>query len=301
MSSSRFFLALALVLLLVLAGCRNDAPTGEVDKPIAPSMQATIDAYGAPNGWLDAAGVLELVASVAQRTTVIDSLVIDVRVLDAARSAIAQLNQQVGVQGPSMVFPQAARQALIADEDVAVSSQALTVAGEGFLVVTRICDGWDVVPIANLANGTMELTVGFTERGVDPVMWGSLALCKYRLNEHFVQLDGRSFDRSRGDVRVYIGNNVTTMTFGTFVEPVLVELEAQVILDGMEVAGLLSFQIDVNTRALALLVPLVSGNVVVSLDAARASTVVRAGNGTFACDLVAQRCTAPDGSSIGAP
>ena len=287
MSSSRLWLALA----LVASGCRNDAPTGEVDKPIAPSMQATIDAYTAPNGWLDAAGVLELAGAVAQRTTVIDSLAVDVRVLDAARAAIAQINQQAGVQG----FPQAL------SAEVAVSAQALTVAGEGFLVVTRICDGWDVAPIADLANGTMELTVGFTEQGVDPVMWGSLALCKYRLNEHFVQLDGRSFDRSRGDVRVYIGNNVTTTTFGTFVEPVLVELEAQVILDGAEVAGLLSFQIDVNTRALAMLVPLVSGNVVVSLDAARLSTVVRAGNGTFTCDLVAQRCTAPDGSSIGAP
>lgn len=294
MSSSRFCLALALVLSLALAGagCRNDAPTGQVDKPIAPSMQATIDAYAAPNGWLDAAGVLELAGAVAQRVTVIDSLVIDVRLLDAARAAIAQVNQQTGVQA----FPQA-----LSAEEVAVSSQALTVAGEGFLVVTRICDGWDVVPIPNLANGTMQLIVGFTERGVDPVMWGSLGLCKYRLNEHFVQLDGRSFDRSRGDVRVYIGNNVTTMTFGTFVEPVLVELEAQVILDGMEVAGLLSFQIDVSTRALALLVPLASGNVIVSLDAARASTVVRAGNGTFTCDLVAQRCVAPDGSTIGAP
>lgn len=281
-----------LVLALVASGCRNDAPTGEVDKPIAPSMQATIDAYTAPNGWLDAAGVLELAGAVAQRTAVIDSLVIDVRVLDAARAAIAQVNQQRGVQA----FPQALRA-----EGVAVSPQALTVAGEGYLVVTRICDGWDVVPIANLANGTMALTVGFTEQGVDPVMWGSLALCKYRLNEHFVQLDGRSLDRSRGDVRVYIGNNVTTTTFGTFVEPILVELEAQVILDGAEVAGLLSFQIDVNTRAVAVLVPLATGNVIVSLDAARVGAVVRAGNGTFTCDLAAQRCTAPDGSSIGAP
>jgi hypothetical protein len=285
-------LALALVLVSIVPGCRNDAPTGEVDKPIAPSMQATIDAYTAPNGVLDAAGVLELAGAVAQRATVIDSLAIDVRLLDAARAAIAQINQQTGVQG----LPQA-----LSPGDVAVSSQALAVAGEGFLVVTRICDGWDIVPVPNLANGTMQLTVGFTEQGVDPVMWGSLALCKYRLNEHFVQLDGRSFDRGRGDVRVYIGNNVTTMTFGTFVEPILVELEAQVILDGMEVAGLLSFQIDVNTRALAMLVPLASGNVIVALDAARVSTVVRAGNGVFSCDLAAQRCTAPDGSSIGAP
>jgi hypothetical protein len=286
MSSSRLWLALALVLI----GCRNDAPTGQVDKPTAPSMQATIDAFAAPNGWLDAAAVFELAGAVSQRTTVIDSLVIDMRLLDAARAAIAQINQQTGV----------VQQALSA-EKTAVSSQALTVAGEGYLVVTRICDGWGVVPIADFANGTMQLTVGFTEQGVDPVLWGSLALCKYRLNERFVQLDGRALDRSRGDVRVYIGNNVTTTTFGTFVEPILVELEAQVILDGMEVAGLLSFQIDVNTRALAMLVPLASGNVIVSLDAARSSAVVRAGNGTFACDLAAQRCTAPDGSSIGAP
>lgn len=284
------------VLALVMAGCRNDAPSGQVDKPTAPSMQATIDAYTAPNGSLDAAGVLELAAAVTQRTAVIDSLAIDARLLDAARAAIAQVNQQAGLQGPSVAFPQA----LTAGE-IGVSSQALTVAGEGFLVVTRICDGWDVVPIADLANGTMQLTVGFTERGVDPVMWGSLALCKYRLNEHFVQLDGRALDRSRGDVRIYIGNNVTTAAFGTFVEPVIVELEAQVVLDGVEALGLLSFQIDVNTRAMALLVPLATGNVIVSLDAARASAAVRAVNGTFSCDFTAPRCTAPDGTTIGAP
>ena len=101
----------------------------------------------------------------------------------------------------------------------------------------------------------------------------------------FVRSRSRVTQRSsRGDVRVYIGNNVTTATFGTFVEPVLVELEAQVILDGTEVGGLLSFQIDVNTRALSMLVPLTTGNVIVSLDAARVSTVVRAGNGTFTGD-----------------
>jgi hypothetical protein len=287
--------SLCFALAFAAAGCRNDAPTGQVDKPIAPSMQATIDAYTAPSGLLDGNGVLELSAAVAQRTTVIDSLAIDVHILDAARAAIAQVNRQGGAPAPA-AFPQALRRA-----DVAVSAQALTVAGEGFLVVTRICDGWDVVPVASLANGTMQLTVGFTEQGVDPVMWGSLALCKYKLNEHFVQLDGRSFDPSRGDVRVYIGNNVTTATFGAFVEPILVELEAQVILDGAEVAGFLSFQIDVSTRALAMLVPLTTGNVIVSLDAARLSAVVRAGNGVFACDLAAQRCTAPDGTTIGAP
>lgn len=288
--------SLCLVLVLIASGCRNDAPTGQVDKPIAPSMQATIDAYTFPNGVLDAAGVFELAGAVAQRTAVIDSLSVDVRILDAARAAIAQVNQQAGVQAPPVVLPQALRAG-----DVAVSSQALTVAGEGFLVVTRICDGWGAAPIPDFANGTMQLTVGFTERGVDPVMWGSLALCKYRLNEHFVQLDGRSFDRSRGDVRVYIGNNVTTTMFGTFVEPILVELEAQVILDGMEVAGFLSFQIDVNTRAMAMLVPLATGNVIVTLDAARVGALVRAGNGTFSCDLAAQRCFAPDGATIGAP
>jgi hypothetical protein len=288
--SSARFVSRCVALALAVSACRNDAPTGAVDKPVAPSMQATIDAFAAPNGWLDAAGVIELASAVGQRTTVIDSLAIDARVLDAARAAIAQVNQQPGVQAQALM-----------DEEVAVSSQALTIAGEGYLVVTRICDGWGLVPIADYANGTMELVVNFTERGVDPVLWGSLAQCKYRLNEHFVQLDGRSLDRSRGDVRVYIGNNVTTMTFGAFLEPILVELEAQVILDGAEVAGLLSFQIDVNTRAIALLVPLPSGNVVVSLDAARASSVVRAGNGTFGCDLAAQRCTAPDGTTIGAP
>ncbi len=301
--------SLALVLAVMAAGCRNDAPSGKVEKPAAPSMQALIDAYAAPTAALDAAGIVQLAAAVGQRIATADSLVIDQRIIDAGRTALAQLNQQTGAAGP--VLPQTGGLTLeqapppsagaIPQDDVAVTAQALTVKGEGYLVVTRICDGWGAVPVPDLANGTMQLTVGFTEQGVDPVLWGTLALCKYRYGEHTVQLDGRSPDRNAGDVRVYVGSNVTVDTFGAFVEPLVVELVAQVILDGAEVAGQLSFQIDVNTRAIALLVPIGAGNVIVSLDTTRQSAQVRATNGTFSCDLAAQRCTAPNGAQIGAP
>jgi hypothetical protein len=283
---------LLLALAVTALACRNDAPISEVQKPPAPQMQGLLDAYATPTAALDANTLAELAAGVAPRLTTIDAIQVDQRVIDAARGALAQLQQQ-----PAVVAPQA-----LVRDGVAVAAEPLTVQGQGYLEVTRICDGWGAYAVPDYANGFMELTVGFTEQGVDPVIWGILSLCKYKLGEHLIQLDGIAPDPRAGDVRAFIGRNVTVDAFGTFPDPVLVELVAQVFVDGVEVAGQLSFKIELNTRGLELLVPLTSGYVIVAIDASRTSLVrVRAANGVFDCDLAALRCTAPDGSTLGAP
>lgn len=283
-------------LLLVLAAassCRNDAVISEVEKPAAPQMQALLDAYAVPTGALTAATLLELVAGIPPRIASVDAIQLDRRVIDAAQAALRQLQDRQ----PMVVAPQAPLR-----QGVAVAAEPLTVEGQGYLEVTRICDGWGALPVPDWNNGYMQLTVGFTEQGVDPVIWGGLTLCKYRLGEHQILLDGVALDPSSGDVRVYVGNNVQLATFGTFPEPVLVEVVAQVFVDGIEVAGQLSFRLDVNTRGLELLVPVTGGHVLAAIGGTRASVVqVRAANGLFQCDLAVSRCTAPDGTTFGAP
>lgn len=282
---------LALGLAVLAIACRNDAAVGEVEKPPAPDMQALLDAYAGPTAALSMATLPELSAGLAARVATVDSIQVDRRVLDAAAVALAQVPQQTS----------AAPQALARDE-LSFVAQPLTVQGEGYLEVTRICDGWNSVPVPDFANGFMELTVGFTEQGLDPVIWGTLSACKYKLGEHTVELDGIAPDPRAGDVRVFVGRNGTRSNFAAFPDPVLVELAARVLVDGSEVTGQLSFRIDLNTRWLELLVPLTGGHVLAAVATDRARVVrVRAVNGSFDCDLATQRCTAPDGSGFGVP
>jgi hypothetical protein len=282
---------LAVALAMLAIACRNDSAIGEVEKPPAPNMQTLLDAYAAPTASLSMATLPELSAGLAARVATVDSIQLDRRVLDAAAAGLAQILQQ------NTAAPQA-----LAREELSVVEQPLTVRGQGYLEVTRICDGWSSVPVPDFANGFMQLTLGFTEQGLDQVIWGTLSACRYRLGEHTVQLDGVAPDPLAGDVRVFIGQNATLMDFRAFPDPVLVELAAQVLVDGSEVTGQLSFRIDLNTRGLELLVPLTGGHVLAAVAANRASVVrVRAVNGSFDCDLATQRCTAPDGSSFGVP
>lgn len=283
----------ALGLVTAIAGCQNDLPIRSVDKPPAPDMQALIDAYDVPSGTLGAGSVAELARAVVDRVSTADGLKLDQHLIDAARQAVMQLANN---NGAPPALPQATQ-----STGPQANAQALTLKGKGYLVVTRICDGWGAVPVPDLANGLTQLTVGFDEQAVDPVIWGTLAMCKYRVGEHTVELDGREPDRSAGDLRAFIGPNITLANFTALPNPVLIELVAQASLDGVAVLGHWSARITVATRALEVLVPLADGNVVVSVDAGRSSLVqVRAANGLFSCDYQALRCTDPSGRQLGA-
>jgi hypothetical protein len=280
----------ALVACALLLGCANEASSG-VPKPVAPTMQ-TLNAYVAPTAPLTLAAAGEILPQAAALITAVDALGIERTFIQSLRAGLAQLEHSRAAAVP----PQNAAGGL------SVQRQALTLQGDGFAEIERICDGWGVAPVVSPDNGTLHATVGFTERGLDPVVWGTMTACRYRTGERLVQLDGTSLDRSAGDVRMFIGNNVQLATLGSFPDPVLVELATRAVVDGVEVTGSLAFRIDVNTRAVELLVPVAGGYVLVLVDAARGGFVrARASNGTFTCELATRRCTGPNGEALSAP
>jgi hypothetical protein len=284
------------LLFCTMAGCQNDLPIRNVDKPPPPDMQALIDAYAAPTASLGSNTIGELASALAARIHSADQLVLDQRLADAARDALQQLARNA--QSPALAAPQALREGA----DLEASAQALTIQGEGYAVVTRICDGWGTLPVPDLANGMSQLTIGFDEQQVDPVIWGTFSMCRYRAGEHLIQIDGASPDRAAGDLRAYVGAGITLANAASFPNPILIQVLARATVDGVEVMGSFSARIALATRALELLVPLPSGNVIVAVDAARSTQVqVRAANGTFSCDYQALRCSDPSGAQFGAP
>jgi hypothetical protein len=279
------------------AGCQNDLPIRNVEKPPPPDMQALIDAYAAPTATLGASTIGDLASALTARIQSADQLVLDQRLADAAREALQQLARSTQTT-TTVAAPQTLREA----DDLQASAQALTIKGAGYLVVTRICDGWGTLPVPDLGNGISQLTIGFDEQQVDPVIWGTLSMCRYRVGEHLIQLDGASPDRAAGDVRAYIGPGITLANAASLPNPILIEVNARATVDGVAVMGSFSARIALATRALELLVPLPSGNVIVAVDAVRSNVVsVRAANGTFSCDYRALRCSDPSGAQLGAP
>jgi hypothetical protein len=289
-----------------LSGCANDGPIRGVDKPTPPSLEATLAVYETPTAVLTVESLALTFASAAARSAAIDGLGVEQAVFQAvaaglseveARSASAALTVTNHTDSKRHESPPPTQ-----TPAVAAQAQALTVQGNGYLYVERICDGWGPVPVPSGENGQMELTIGFTETGVDPVVWGTLRSCRYRLGERQVLLEGTSPDPSFGDVRVFIGRNVQIASFGAFLDPVLVELSARAFIDGNEVAGYFSYRIDLSSRAAETAVQVANGYVIVGFNPERgAHVLVRAANGVFTCDIEQRRCVGEAGEELVVP
>jgi hypothetical protein len=63
--------------------------------------------------------------------------------------------------------------------------------GEGWARLTRICGGHGEQPVADRANGTVALTVGFSDQGLDRVVWGDFDSCKMVIAGRAIELDGQ--------------------------------------------------------------------------------------------------------------
>lgn len=184
----------AVALLVVAPGCSKKSP---VEKPVPPDMSALVQSYEHPTLSLDSANI----------QTAFDLSVSVAGTVEAAVAMVPQLEATVHT-------------ALHADGDPhqigssGSSEKQLAVTGSGFMRVHRICPGPEGSANPDEANGSIDLTVGFTEQGIDPVVWGGLAACRFPLDGDTATLDGA--------IHLYVGENLSFEMFGT--QPVLVDL-----------------------------------------------------------------------------
>ena len=259
-------------------GCRDDAVL-EVDKPDAPDMQALIAAYATPTAALSQPVLDEIIALVPGRLEAYDTVAIEA-LITAATRALMQV-QVPGAAGTS-------------------GMATLEVRGDGYVVATRICDGWGAVPAPDPSHGFAQLTLGFSQGKVDPVIWGTLRSCQYLIGMRRVLLNGVETDRKRGDLRMFVGAGLSLAQFANFRGQVLVDAAASLSVDGRELIGRIDFRVDLTTRAVELRIPVLSGHVIAGIGAERGAAIqLRASNGSFSCDLSDKRCVGPGGSVVG--
>ncbi len=259
--SALFALALAALAPSAVA-CRRET----IDKPPPPDMADVLMVFEAPTGTFDDATKSAVKAAADEAAKGLVGLGLPQKLVDDVRAAVA--SSQGGDAGVVATEPN--------------TEAAPLFEGEGFAKVTRVCGGWAAgAPPDVAANGSLALTVTFTDVKLDPVIWGIAERCKLLVGASRLLIDRAGGDAT--NLRIHLGGPVALREIGT--RPIVVALGASAQIDDRAVRGDVAVRLLPGASAVEVLVPAGGGQVVVTLSSALVATGVRAKNGTFTCDL----------------
>jgi hypothetical protein len=263
--------------LLCLLGCSVD---GRV-KPAAPDMTALVDAYAKPSRMFDEPAANEVKSLLETKLQALFDLE---ALADRLETVLGALEDD-----PMMAFTGGGR-------------TPVDLAGEGYARIERICTGYGepAPPVDKAANGYLELTVGYTEDGLDPVIAGGAVDCAE-------QVDSKRL-RFAGSVNLYIGNALKVSALPT--TPVLFQLAgfAFHVNDTELLSGGFDFQVCRGTAShckpgfVEMLLGLPSGGTLVFfVDPETKAGGFRAANGIWTCAFSDGRCSDEQGNTITTP
>jgi hypothetical protein len=153
----------------------------------------------------------------------------------------------------------------------------LSLQADGFAVLTRICAGWTLPSVVDPANGNAVVTATFSEAGVDPVVWGTVSACRYRVADTLIELTPSS---DRDAFRLYWGEEVSGQRGS--LEGALLSLALRADVNG----DTIDLDLDVRLASddsLEYLLPTEQGTVVVRSNG-DGTFAVRSVEGSFECD-----------------
>jgi hypothetical protein len=263
-------------MLVVIAAC---AAEEERVKPEAPDMTALVAAYASPTANFNSDGAIEVQQLVEDKVRAL----ID---FDVIVDGMQQALEALGEEGAPSFAPR----------------RAIALEGEGFARVQRICTGFGdpAPPIDKEANGFLELTVGYSDGGLDPVVFGGATACREQAGG--VQME------VAGDVHLFVGEGtgITELASTTF----LFELASfSFAVDGTEViTGGFDFEIcRGETTAcvpghVGILLTLGSGTTLVFfVDLTTKTGGFRAADGVWTCNFLSGECTDDQGGTVTFP
>jgi hypothetical protein len=155
----------------------------------------------------------------------------------------------------------------------------LRIKADGYMQVTRICSGWVSPEVPDRdANGALLITATFSRSSLDPIVWGSVAACRYLAAESRIELEPAS--AAQDAVSVYWGESVERQDLEE--RALLVDLNLIAEIDGER----LPLQFDFRSLSDGTLeYRLVQGGrALIAQISDGAAVRVRAANGTFDCD-----------------
>jgi hypothetical protein len=251
----------------------------ERDKPEPPDMSELVEGYTNPTRAFDDTAAAEIETLLEQRfADLLDAL----GIADFVEDVFASLGE---------------------DDDEAARFAPVDLEGSGYARITRICSGHGdpAPPVDQDANGFLALTVGYTEDGLDPIVFGGATDCREQLGDTELVV--------RGDVNLYIGTNLTVADAEARDSPILFQLAGfELVVDGTSVLdGGFDFQVCRGTEStcvdgyVELLFDLGGGTLVLFIDPETKAGGFRGSNGVWTCDFLGQECTNDDGDVVVIP
>ena len=282
------------LILIAFATCLSGCPEeASEEKPSGPNMAPLVASYANPDLPLTqetAQAVIDELSQVVVETgafcgwSEIEDLLcegadcLNCSGLDALLEAVGSLendDESIETHSDGLVFRQQALE---------VGSQE--VEGDGFFRITQTCRGWDSTSQSpDPANGEFKLIVGFSDDGVDSVIFGDFSQCKMLVNEEQALLDGT--------IGIYVGDTFTVESRSQ--TDLLVEFEGSLQLNDQALEGSFDFKV-LSAGGLELRVQVVDENIV--LKAADSRLSLRAANGEWNCSFQEQQCTNDSGGVV---
>jgi len=275
-------MAVALAATVATSGCKPET----IEKPTPPNMLEVVAAFADPNGEFNEQSAEELLSFLS--TGLLDLLAIGIT--DQLNRLIADVEANVDEGSEPEAEPQS---------EVDVGANTITIDGDAFVVLTRICDGWGDEPVADPANGNLAFNVNLSDTGVDPVVWATASKCRYVFEGSAIELDAGA--RSDvGDIRVFVGLVPSVDELSE--APLIVSLDLRAQIDALGSSVAVQFDVDFATQPssdeLAIRVPTSQGDLIAILSGSEQLIAVEAAGGRFVCDAVSATCTNEEGDAV---
>ncbi len=267
---------------LLLATLATTACAADVrEKPSPPDLSALEAAYASPTRAFDAEAAIEVE-----------------QLIEAKAKALVNL-EHLGVIAQSLLSG-------LAEEDGAAARVTgiapIVFEGEGYARIERICTGHGepTPPIDKASNGHIELTAGYSEQGLDPVLFGGAFACQEQAGNVRLALAGQ--------MALSVGDNLKLAELNE-PTPVLFDLsgfsfrvnDVEVVSGGFDFQVCRGEQTHCAPGHLEVLVSLTSGTLVWFFAPSDGGFGFRAANGRWTCDAGAATCSDGAGATVAIP
>ncbi len=270
--------------LVVAAACTKV----DIDKPTPPDVSDLVAAYAEPTGAFTDSNGGEVVGTLDERLVAGSVLcgwdpAADLLCAGEPECPLAGcLGIEDGVEALEEAFGIAGSDAGPAEDAAPPRAADIVLRGRGFVRLHRICPGAGPEPVADeRANGALDLVVGFSDRGLDPVVWGTAERC---LVPALVPV------RFESEIVLVFGDGPWNPARGiSFLFRMTGEADLGDGGGGLEVAS--DFGLDLDQRELTVAVTIADGSRFVFF-ARPGATGFLAANGEWTCDFGARTCAA---------
>lgn len=277
-----------LAALVALGGCNRDITD---PKPTPPDLSAMVEAYESPSGALAAEDLGAVVAQLDERLGVLrllcgweDALGIPCEggscggcpLLDAVRASFAGLGGSTAGASEGE------------DAQSAGSIGGVSLTGTGWLRIRRLCGGHGAEPVADAANGALELILGFTEAGLDPVIWGRMEACLENVADVPLEIEG--------DLQIAAGGLADLSQLAE--AGLIIGLEGELVaaVEGETLTSSVDIDLQLDAEGgTAFRLPLADGTSILYVVAPGGGEGFETREGLWTCDLSAATCEGPAG------